>query len=695
MMRIVLSCFFLSCSMYTHAQSANVDFKKGTIQIFPDPQRGSIEGEVVYEFEKGRGADSLWLDAVAMEVRAVVLNGRQVAVDYDGKRLGVKAPRQGGSHTLTIRYRTQPGQTVYFLGWNDAVEGNEQIWTQGQGKYSSHWVPSFDDMREKVAFDLNIGFRKGFTVIANGQLASLGRADSLNLWKYEMQKPMSSYLLAFAVGRFDSIALQSASRVPLLLYYPPEARDKAPFTYAYSREIFDYLEREIGRPYPWEAYQQVPLRDFLYAGMENTAATFFDEGYLVDSLGYNDRNYINVNAHELAHQWFGNLVTETDGGQHWLHEGIATYYAYLTEEHLFGPSHLDWKLLQTARILEDLDQTGAGAALLDPQAGSLIFYEKGAWALFVLRRQVGEAAFRKAIASFLDTYAYANATVADFMRVLEAASGIPLQDFQARWLVPDTFPIAEALAFLRNRSPLMASFLDLREQTRAPDSLAAEVLSQAWADSEDPGYRAALLREYRPSFLEEHLKKALECPQVEVQKAALAGLEQTQPWMIPHLETLLDAPSYEVREAALFRLWTALPDSRAGYLTRTEGNGSLSDLKFRQLWWVLALFTDTYATLQQRAAYLEELQETTAPSFPREARENGFSLLRQIDALAEQNIRDLIGATEHHSWQFRNYARRLLDSLMAERPDRAYWEAWGRSFPEASFPYFYTKLNAL
>ena len=141
------------------------------------------------------------------------------------------------------------------------------------------------------------------------------------------------------------------------------------------------------------------------------------------------------------------------------------------------------------------------------------------------------------------------------------------------------------------------------------------------------------------------MKKAFEYPDREVQKALLAGLGPTESWMIPHLEELLDAPSYELREAALFRLWTAAPASQARHLAQAAGNGSMADPKFRQLWWVLALFTDSYAPLEQRATYLEALRETTAPYYTREVRENGFSLLRQIGALDEQNFRDLIGAT--------------------------------------------------
>ncbi len=687
---VISSCCAICC-----AQKSDIDFKRGEIQVRPEPETGLIEGEVLYSFEKGRGPDSLWLDAPGLEVGQVLLNEQPVPYSHAGNRIGVGAPAAAGEHRLRIRYRAYPRQTVYFLGWDDAVQGNEQVWTQGQGKYSSHWVPSFDDMREKVQFDLRVLFRPGYSVIANGRLTGVSEADSLRRWQFEMEHPMSSYLLAFAIGRFDSLELRSRSGVPLRLYFPPGAAQKALYTYKYSRELFDFLESEIGVPYPWQEYKQVPLHDFMYAGMENTTATFFDDSYLVDSLGFNDHSYVNVNAHEMAHQWFGDLVTETDGSQHWLHEGFATYYAYLAEEAVLGREYLDWKLLQTARILEDLDKRGEGASLLDPQAGSLIFYEKGAWALFLLRDLLGDDAFRRGIRQYLHTFSFANATVDDFLGEMQHASGVSLQAFRAQWLEPEAFPIEQALSFLGRRSARIAAFLGLHQEVLAADSLASEVLTAAWEASEAPGYRAALLREFRPSFRGVHLRKAFESPEPEVQKALLGGLDRAEPWMFPYLEKFLDAPSYEVRGDALLKLWMARPALRNACLDQAAENGSLADLKVQQLWWVLALFTDSYAPLERRVTYLESLRETTDPAYNRDIRQNAFGLLRQIDALDEANQRDLIRATEHHSWQFRIFARRLLDELMQQRPERAFWESLAPGFPEASFPYFYAKINAL
>src|SRR5690606_8561022 len=157
------------------------------------------------------------------------------------------------------------------------------------------------------------------------------------------------------------------------------------------------LEEEIGVSYPWQNYKQIPVKDFMYAGMENTTVTIFSDTYVIDSISFIDKNYVNVNAHELAHQWFGNLVTEESGTHHWLHEGFATYYALLAEKEIFGNDYYYWQLYQSSQQLIALSEQEKGESLLNPHASSLTFYEKGAWALHILRPIVGDEFFKVAV----------------------------------------------------------------------------------------------------------------------------------------------------------------------------------------------------------------------------------------------------------------------------------------------------------
>src|SRR5690606_32240713 len=166
---------------------------------------------------------------------------------------------------------------------------------------------------EKVEYDMDISFDKTYQVIANGTLVATKELNGVKKWSYNMDRPMSSYLLAFAIGDYHMKEIESSTGVPMNLYFYPSDSTKVEPTYRFTTKIFNFLEKEIGVPYPWQNYKQIPVRDFLYAGMENTGATIFSDSYVMDSIAFKDRNYVNVNAHEMAHQWFGNLVTEVDG----------------------------------------------------------------------------------------------------------------------------------------------------------------------------------------------------------------------------------------------------------------------------------------------------------------------------------------------------------------------------------------------
>ncbi|RYG08309.1 MAG: hypothetical protein EOO07_25855 [Chitinophagaceae bacterium] len=177
-----------------------------------------------------------------------------------------------GKNTVRFEYIATPKQTMYFVGEGE----NLQIWTQGQGKYTSHWFPSFDDMNEKVIFNMTIISNKNFEVISNGLYSSFdnrkGNQISFNsngtdkASFFTMKKPMSSYLLMLAIGKFEKQTIISASGTLIENYISPEDVSKFEPTYRYTKQIFDFFEKEIGVNYPWEIYRQIPAKDFLYGG---------------------------------------------------------------------------------------------------------------------------------------------------------------------------------------------------------------------------------------------------------------------------------------------------------------------------------------------------------------------------------------------------------------------------------------------
>ncbi|HDZ15199.1 MAG TPA: hypothetical protein ENH60_09935, partial [Pricia sp.] len=193
MKSLILLLVILKCLFATAQYQDKIDFVRGDIAIEPITNEKRIEGTVTYEFKVLQDVDSVFLDAHDMDFSLVRLNDREVAFSNSGNRISIsKNFKKGKMHKLKLVYSCTPKQTVYFLGWNvdginkqktpltntqespakQIVANHKQVWTQGQGKYSSHWLPSFDDMQEKVEFDLNIRFDAQYEVIANGELTS-------------------------------------------------------------------------------------------------------------------------------------------------------------------------------------------------------------------------------------------------------------------------------------------------------------------------------------------------------------------------------------------------------------------------------------------------------------------------------------------------------------------------------------------
>tara|TARA_R110002074_G_scaffold5143_2_gene25235 strand:+ start:10260 stop:12335 length:2076 start_codon:yes stop_codon:yes gene_type:complete len=684
----ILLIFCITCFTYGQHQD-KVDFITAIVYIKPEPLKRQIKGSVIYHFEVKQNVDSVFLNANNMSFTKVELDGKPVNSLKTEKTLTIeKKFKKGKSHKLNIEYVTEPRQTVYFIGWEDDIEGNEQIWTQGQGKYTSHWLPSFDDMEEKIEFDLTIEAHKKYQVIANGSLVTKSKEkDEFTIWAFDMENPMSSYLLAFAIGNYDKQILVSKSGVSIENYFYPEDSLSVEPTYRYTKRIFDFLETEIGVAYPWQNYKQVPVHDFLYAGMENTSATFFSDTYVIDSTSFIDRNYVNINAHELAHQWFGNLVTEKNSEHHWLHEGFATYYAYLAEKEVFGDDYYYWKLFDTAKILNEASEKGEGESLLNSKASSLTFYEKGAWALSMLREEIGDSAFKEGIKKYLNIYQYQNATVADFIAVLEKVSSKDLNEFKGVWLEGKDFPKEIAKDFLIKKSSSVRMFY-VWKHDREKTFTSKETLE----DSELSIELKLELLKLKNDFIGMQLWPIIVNDDIKIRQFAAKKMDIIPEELREFAEPLLLDDSYITNELMLYNLWTSFNYDQSIFLDKTKNIIGLPNKNVRLLWLTLALITKKYNS-ELSTAYYEELVEYTSSIYNPEVRQTAFQYLFEIKALNNDVLTNLIKASNHHSWQFRNFSRRLLDSLLEDKEHKNEIEKVSKQLNIADLRYLKTKLD--
>ncbi|MFC7356983.1 M1 family metallopeptidase [Jejudonia soesokkakensis] len=646
-------------------QTDVVDYLRIKADIQPNPFTKEVTGSIEVTFRMKNNATQVYLDAVNMDIRTRQLE--KIIATYSDNKVLLKANfRRDSTYTAKFSYTAAPKQALYFTG--------DQIWTQGQGKYTSHWLPSLDDMNDKIEFDITYRIRHIPALVANGKLESFSEDPfGTKTYEYDMNHPMASYLVAFATGDFHVKQLKSSSGVPIELYYEVKDSAKVEATYRYSQDIFDFLETEIGVPYPWQNYKQVPVRDFLYAGMENTTCTIFSEAFLVDNIGFNDKNYVNVNAHELAHQWFGNLVTETSGTHHWLQEGFATYYALLSEKEVFGEDYFYWKLFTSAEQLKALSEEGKGESLLNPKASSLTFYEKGAWALHILRETIGDANFRTAIRNYLTKYQFKNVSTENFIAEVKAITTIDISSWQKNWLQQSAFQSEDAYQSLI-KSPFINKYLELTSLRMVPLSEKKLQLMTALTFPNDYMGQEAIYQIAGEPISETLAlyKKGFASDNLYVRQAIALVLETIPKELQADYESLLNDDSYVTREIALQQLFINSPENRKRYLDLSKEWIGFQNKNLRQMWLVLALVEPSYEP-DNTSKYIEELLAYSSAEFSFEIREITLQYLYELSLWQPSSLKNVLNAATHHNWRFRTTAREILSEVLKNEDYKGFY----------------------
>jgi aminopeptidase N len=660
-------------------QTQFVDFKTVLGEISINTINKTVSGIVKYDFEVLQPIDTIKIDAQNMTFSNLKINGNEVTFINTNKQLQLIFPFQKGKNTLTFNYTAKPKQALYFVGSFDSAQHNKpsdfdgQIWTQGQGRYTSNWFPSFDDVREKVVFNLDITFDKNYRVISNGSLKNKLENGNTYVWQYRMENPMSSYLLMLAIGKYDEKETKSKSGIPLEFYIENKDASRFEPTYRYSKEVFDFLEKEIGVKYSWETYRQAPVRDFIYAGMENTTATLFSTRYVVDSTGFEDRRYTNINAHELAHHWFGNLITAESSTHHWLQEGFATYYALLAEKEIYGDDYFYSKLYETAQQLKFASRTDT-IPVLNAKASSLTFYEKGAWALFVLHNALGDKTFKKVIKNYLKKYAFQTVNTTDFFDEIKKLSNYDLKEFSKIWLETTTFNTQQANELLSKNKAIQIR-LEVDKVNKKPLADKEAFLSKVLQSNVYYSVKVAIVNQLKTEKYEtkkQLLILALNTNNIQVRQEVAGTLSKIPEDFRTQYETLLDDKSYQTQEIALFYLWNNFPAHRNEYLDKSKNWIGFNDYNLRTLWLSLALSTPNYATTPE--VLINELIEYSSVEYEATTRQNALEKLIDFRLTNDIVLANLVNATTHHMWQFSKFGRDTIRLLLKNSEMRSSFE---------------------
>ncbi|MFQ5334762.1 MAG: M1 family metallopeptidase [Flavobacteriales bacterium] len=426
-------------------RSHNVDMQHLKLDVSFNPAEGMVMGKETLTFTTlQKNVDSLFLDGPGIEVSLSKLDGKKVRVVTlpEGLVFYFDKLKWQSAHELYLEYTAHPEKGIYFIGWgrDDLPKDNpdhlirKQIWTQGQGIDNRHWFPSYDATNDKLTTETIIHFNSQYRVISNGKLVEKKEnKDGTTAWHFKMSKPHVPYLVMIAIGDYKVKKALSKSGVTVNMWYYPEWENRVNATYKGSAKMIDFFERETGFAYPWSSYSIIPVQNFLYGAMENTTATIYGDFYHVDQRQYLDKNFVSVNAHELAHQWFGDCVTAKSRAHNWLQESFATHYNMMWEKEAFGQDHLEWKRRQATTSALKASEKDL-LPIVHSKAGTVRIYPKGGTVLYMLKYVVGKDEFNRAIQYYLNKHQYGNVDTEDLLEAFEETTGKSLDWFWQEWL---------------------------------------------------------------------------------------------------------------------------------------------------------------------------------------------------------------------------------------------------------------------
>ncbi|MBI4326355.1 MAG: HEAT repeat domain-containing protein [Chloroflexi bacterium] len=427
-----------------YAPSREIDILHLTLDVTPDFKKRTVAGKATLRFKPiAQPFQELRLNAVDLNVQSVTATEKIQAQQVTDKEVIVTfsqpiAPDKEAS--VTIAYEAEPRQGLYFrtpeMGYK---AGDTHLFTQGEAIEARHWYPCFDSPNEKFTSEITCRVPEGMTVLSNGKLISEEKdaASGLVAVRWHQDKPHVNYLLSLLAGYFKKIEDQYKD-IPLAFYTPPSEINEATNSFQGTKDMMAFFEQEIGVPYPWSKYYQVCVNDFVAGGMENTSITTLTDYTLFTTNTENIRSSQGLVAHELAHQWFGDLVTCKDWSHIWLNEGFATYYAHLYDGHKDGRDDFLYGMFNSARGFLDMQNETKPIVYRKYDAPmeqfSYLAYPKGGWVLHMLRSQLGEDLYRRCIKTYLERHQYDTVVTEDLNAVIEELSGRSFDQFFDQWV---------------------------------------------------------------------------------------------------------------------------------------------------------------------------------------------------------------------------------------------------------------------
>jgi len=392
---------------------------------------------------------SFWLDLIeptdgrGMRVSAVTVDGAPVAFRHAAGRLEIPLPPGMARRRLavTVSYRGIPA-TGLLIGNNR--HGQRTFFSDNWPDKTRHWLPVIDHVSDKATSTFAVTAPAHYQVISNGALAEttdLPGDRRRTIWRQSV--PIAPWLFALGVARFAVQEIGTHHGAPVSTWVFAPDRDAGFHDFAVpSLEALAFYHERIGA----FAYQKLAnvQSNSVAGGMEAASSIFYSAGSVT---GRRDKRWRNVIVHEIAHQWWGNSVTERDWDDVWLSEGFATYFTLLFIEHGYGRDEFVDGLRKSRQTVIDFDRANPGYRVIHDQLADMSkvttrqTYEKGGWTLHMLREQIGSDRFWAGIREYYRIHRDGHASTDDFRKVMERSAGQPLRWFFDQWLTRGGSPV--------------------------------------------------------------------------------------------------------------------------------------------------------------------------------------------------------------------------------------------------------------
>jgi aminopeptidase N len=428
-----------------YARSRDYDLTNSKISLRFDVDQRKVMGEVTHSLAALRdGLKHLDFDSVELKIESVTLNGKPAKFDTTQEQLRVELTtpsRMGEKYELTVRYEGKPKKGLYFiLPDKNYPDRPKEIWTQGEAEDTRYYIPIYDYPNDRLTTEMILTVPREWETVSNGKLVSkTDTPDGMRTWDWKESLPHSTYLISVVAGEFQ-MSKMSAHNVPIFEYVPRGRAERIPPTASRLPQMIDHFGSLVGVPYPWEKYSEAWVDDFVEGGMENTSATTQTSSLLVHPLLASESPEQSdfLISHELAHQWFGDLVTCKDWANVWLNEGFATYFETAWEEHQYGADAASYTLWQNRNQWMAGQRQFSVPIVTHEFTDSIEYagnvYTKAGWVLDMLRYQLGDAQFYRALKHYLERNRGQNVVTADLVKAIEEATSVNVDRFFDQWI---------------------------------------------------------------------------------------------------------------------------------------------------------------------------------------------------------------------------------------------------------------------